>query len=52
MIDSDIFDRLTQNIEEIKHVNGVESTFIVCGDFNTRIGHLKDYVSLMILVAT
>ena len=44
MIDSDIFYRLTQHIEEIKHVNEVESKFIVCGDFNARIGYLKDYV--------
>ena len=46
MIDRDIFDRLTQHIEEIQRQNDNQSPrFIVCGDLNARIGKLNDYVS-------
>ena len=39
MIDKDIFDRLTQHIEEIQRQNDNQSPrFIVCGDPNARIG--------------
>ena len=47
MIDRDIFDILTQHIEEIQRQNDNQSPrFIVCGDLNAQMGKLNDYVIL------
>ena len=44
MIESDMFVRLTQHIEEINHENETDCRFIICGDLNARIGSLNDFV--------
>ena len=47
MIDRDIFDRLSQHIEELQRQNDNQSPrSIVCGDLNAQIGKLNDYVML------
>ena len=45
MVDTNIFDRLTEHIVKLKSISDEECKFLVCGDFNARTGDLQDYVS-------
>ena len=43
MIESYMLVRLTQHIEEINQEHETDCRFIICGDFNARIGSLNDF---------
>ena len=46
LIDTDIFDRLLVHIEQIKADSyDFNYSFLICGDFNARVGELKDFLS-------
>ena len=48
LIDTDIFDRLLLHIEQIKSNDidtDIDYKFLICADFNARVGDLKDFVS-------
>lgn len=45
MVDMNMFDRLTEQVANLKAAVGENSNIIICGDLNARIADLKDYVT-------
>ena len=45
MAELDVVDRIMTQMEQFKSSENIESSFIICGDFNARTGNLDDFVA-------